>query len=1422
MGIRGLTARKLCVTIIALFFACAAAFAFLFAPTAAGAEESSTVPNIELGAIGETYIIGDASVSSALGAESVRGDADKYGWYVYSEVNNTYRYTRHDIGWEAAMSAVTSADNRVRVVLASDWIAQPTEREVGNIKLYTSFGADEKVFPYGRLEIPQGMYMQLDLNGNVIDRRLRTPDKIDNRDYESEYAGVIYCQGEELEIVDSEPNKTHNGEYDYQKKQLQNESVSVNGGIIAGSRAFYGALNVIRSKVVIRGGTITNNGRVEYGGGGGSAAIQLSGSAVLTMLGGKIVNNANLGRAGSSGTGVCLKDYSVFNMYDGEIADNAIGWAGGGVCSDDESVFNMYGGYILRNTAKSYGGGVYAHGFFNLYGGEIANNSVDTRGGGIYVAGGEIQVCGGKISNNTAPNGGGIYIVGNGDNTGENCISGGEISGNTAKNGNGGGIYVEYLNLACMLTVTGVSITKNNADYGGGIYMGQNGYCAIGDCVISENTSANNGSGVCAQNGGKAYIYGNLRVENNKNTATNAESNLTGNMSVCGKLEDGARIGISVGVSNITASDYKYFNNDVYTQTGKYEGEEPIENFGYNYVIDPNKYFFSDIDGYIILPYDSTYWNGIQFEKTSVISSLPVFKTSYSADASAELQQVNDFGVTYVYEKGFQVKFSVTVEENDVSDRITVQRNSGADYNGEIKEADTYYIRYDYSSSKWTSYAVTILPQDITSEAVTATLSESEYEYDGQAKEPSVTNVTYNGTALTANKDYEITYKNNTDAGTGYAVINFKGNYNGKKELPFEINITGGQYNVAWEYYNGTAWTEVTEQTKFEYIPGYRGNQTNKVRAKLTLKGAAEQGEVVKYAYADGVTEYNDANVTESNISEITVKYTYNEETVAAFRNAGEYTVWLNGESDYPIGGKHETPLNMTKYEIQATDERLSVKLLDNELVYDGAEKRPTVKVVLDYLVLYEGIDYMVTYSDSEHEEQAINGGEAKAEITFIGNYSGTTEITFEISQAVNNWDKMPNIVRWTYGNFKANETVIIAQPKYLLPESNVHISILTGNGETIEGLEDIEAERVVDNTYGECYKITNETIQNKLNELQVNRYILRVWVDGTSSYTELDNEEIVFNVLRAENQWEESPSIESWITGEYDETKNTPTSKSKYGQDNVVITITNETGEYVYYDNSKNLNLLSSMPTGLYIMTAEVKGTDNYTGLKYTNTFRVFDIEGTTVIVEEGMPWWGVLLIVFGVIAIIVAVMVILHVKGVLQLITGKMVIKMRAKADVDATIAAIKAGRMAAAATTTTATTTEDNEKKTEKKAKALEKKAKTPEEKAAELEAKAKAMRKKAEAMKAKAKVIVMTPEEKKAMKAEERAKEKEKTRVKSPEEKAEALEKKAEANEAQAEQLKARAEVMKNRANEMREKSQKRKDKQQDNPTQQEEA
>ena len=1412
MGFRSLTARKLCVTVIALIFACAAAFAFLFAPTTAiKAEESSTVPNIELGAIGVTYIIGDDSVNNLIGAEEVNGNAEEYGWYVYSEANNTYRYTRLDMGWAAAMSAVTSANNRVRVVLASDWIAQPTEREVSNNKLlYTSFGADEKVFPYGRLEIPQGMYMQLDLNGNVLDRGLDCQGN--GLDYQgNEYSSVIYGKNCELEIIDGDPTKTHEGRYDYEKTvnaedgQVQNQTVNVNGGIIAGAyvsdSATIGAVYMESAKLLLRGGTITKNGTNPSGG-----YILCSGiyakNTEFVMLGGNIVNNSSPSQAGTSGGGVYVSNFSIFYMYNGKISDNRTDCYGGGVSVSDASNFVMYGGEISANRAKSRGDGVYLNKGSDMIisGGKVCGNpsvrKSGNNGGGVGVYSSTLTITGGEIFDNMS---GGIDVMDS-----DVTISGGEIYNNESQT-DGGGLYATNSDV----TISGGRIYGNTAKQrGGGIYTEKNSFTVTGG-EITGNTAVQESAGVLCDSD-KINFGGNPVIKNNTVTG---QSNGDRHNFVLGygkrinfisKMEDDAEVFITC------QTVFAYSENQSYI---KYHNVNGVP-------LDPNKYFESSSETKTILLLDSELCD---------LSGAPqkiTFKTAYASTPAELTETTGYYGAWYDYAKDSKIQYELTIDaENQTPKEISKQDFDGTyvAYTGDITDAGHYKITYgiNIGGKEYNlDYYITILPQDITSEAVTA-LSESKYEYDGTVKEPSVT-VTYNGTALTANKDYEITYKNNIDAGTGYAVINFKGNYTGKKELPFEINITGGQYNVAWEYYDGTAWTEVTEQTKFEYIPGYRGNQTNKVRAKLTLKGAAAHGDVIKYAYADGVTEYNDPAVSATNISEITVKYTYNAETVAAFRNAGEYTVWLNGESDYPIGGKHETPLNITKYEIKETDERLTVRITDGNQEYDGSLKRPTVKVVLDYLVLYEGIDYEVTYSDETHEDQAINGGAAKAKITFIGNYSGTTEIGFEITTAENSWEKMPNIVRWTYGNFDTEKTVIIAQPKYLLPEKNVHISILTGNGETIEGLEDIATERVVDNTYGECYKITNETIISKLNELPVNRYTLRVWVDGTSSYTELGNEEIVFNVLRAENYWEESPSIESWITGEYDATKNTPESKSKYGQDNVVITITNETGEYVYYDSSKEINLLSSMGVGLYIMTAEVKGTDNYTGLKYTNTFRVFDIEGTTVIVEEGMPWWGVLLIVVGVIAIIVAVMVILHVKGVLQLITGKMVIKMRAKADVDATIAAIKAGRMAAAATTATATTTEDNEKKTEKKAKALEKKAKTPEEKAAELEAKAKAMRKKAEAMKAKAKVIVMTPEEKKAMKAEERAKEKEKTRVKSPEEKAEALEKKAEANEMQAEQLKARAEVMKNRANEMREKAQKRKEKQQNKPTQQEEA
>lgn len=1436
MGLKGLAARRFCVAIIvALVLACATAFAFVFVSTkTADAEESPNVQATELGEIGVTYIIGEKSIIGKFGAMEVDGNSKQYGYYIVEENNGEYEYTysNHAVGWAKAMQAARV--DCVKVALADDWTA--TETADGD----KIFGSDPTAFDNGSILVPSGATVVLDLNGCVIDRA------------NGNGRAVMVGNEAALELVDGKPDKEHKAadgitdRFTYERIVTEQDGTGeaenvtrtevITGGVITGGNAvadteshysYAGGVYVGElSTFIMNGGAICDNKASNVGGG-----IYVYNLSTFIMNGGAVCNNT-----ANFGGGIFLYTFNTVTINNGAICDNYAAAGAGAIYADNRSWTVMNGG-VVNNNSSAYVGGVYLQNTdFTMNGGEISNNissssgggltlynasftindgvirynkAEENDGGGIHASNSTVNVKGGSVSNNTASGkGGGIYasnnstvnikggvisnnkasIYGGGINVGGSTIimEGGEISGNTVNaNGYGGGVCLYNNN---KFTMRGGVISGNTAGYGGGVHVGGDTTFNMIGGEIRDNITQVNKGGVYTYGTNTIVLGGKAVIKNNKYNGTiekNLQLNNSSPITVGAAFEAGAEIWVT-----------PYKAAEKTTGYAKNNSENGV-------VADPSKYFYSDDESKnVLLLNDEVYF--MTKEKGAL-------KAVYG-EADAEPIEVDGYGAEYEYEKNSAVKYELTVGGEVKTLTVTKWQSNGSytAYSGAMTDVGTYKLTYADGSYRH-DYYITILPRDLTDETVGATLNVTEYEYDGEAKEPSVSEVTYNGATLTAETDYEITYRNNMDAGTGYAVITFKGNYTGSKELPFEINIAGGQYTVTWEYFDGTAWKDVDAATAFEYVPGYRGNQSNRVRAKLTLKGADESGEVIRYAYASGVTDYNDVTVTTGNVSEITVKYEQNGESVSAFREVGAYAAWLDGEADYPIGGEHRITLGIDKYEIDPTDTRLELRLSETEVIYDGTSKRPSVRVVLDYLALYEGIDYTVNYSDEKHEDEAIEGGAAKATITFIGNYSGEAEIAFEIARAVNGWEKLPNIVRWTYGNFDEKGAVIIAKPKYLLPEANVHISILNGNGEDIDGLADIAVEKIIDQTYGECYVVSDEETVTLINTLGVTRYILRVWVDGTSSYSELSDEEIMFNILKAENYWEESPSIESWITGNYDKDKNAPQSKSKFGEQ-VIVKITDETGECVYYDNSTGVDTLSGMRAGLYIMTAQVSGTDDYSALNYSTTFRVFAPESNTVI-TQGMPWWGVLLIVIGVVAVIVIVMLVLHIKGVLQLLTGKMVIRIRAKADVDATIAAVRAGRMAAAAQSaeSTATMTEKEEKKTIKKAENLEKKAKTPEEKAAELEAKAKAMRKKAEAMKAKAKVIVMTPEEKKAMKQEEKEREKEKNRVKSPEERAEALEKKAEQNEAQAEQLKAKAEIMKNRANEMREKAAKKKEK-----------
>ena len=91
------------------------------------------------------------------------------------------------------------------------------------------------------------------------------------------------------------------------------------------------------------------------------------------------------------GAGVEVRNNGRFNLYDGTISSNVIGYgAGAGVNVESGGVFNMYDGEISNNTAaeKASGVSLLTNGTFNLYGGNIADNKAsysEAKGGGVYV-----------------------------------------------------------------------------------------------------------------------------------------------------------------------------------------------------------------------------------------------------------------------------------------------------------------------------------------------------------------------------------------------------------------------------------------------------------------------------------------------------------------------------------------------------------------------------------------------------------------------------------------------------------------------------------------------------------------------------------------------------------------------------------------------------------------------------------------------------------------------------------------------------------------------------------------------------------------------------------------------------------------------------------------------------------------------------
>lgn len=197
-----------------------------------------------------------------------------------------------------------------------------------------------------------------------------------------------------------------------------------------------GGLYAEVNKTLTFKGTLENNTATSYGGGG----YLLRGETILS--GARLLNNS----AANWGGGCHVTSGKLKVQEQTLVEGNTATWSGGGIGMNEGCPSLEMTGGIIRN-----------------------NKSTSEHGGGICTRALISEISGGIIEGNTAAqSGGGICFIGQTYwSRRKNVISGDvRIRGNKAKNG--GGVFSP---VNAELTMTGGVITRNWADYGGGVCL---------------------------------------------------------------------------------------------------------------------------------------------------------------------------------------------------------------------------------------------------------------------------------------------------------------------------------------------------------------------------------------------------------------------------------------------------------------------------------------------------------------------------------------------------------------------------------------------------------------------------------------------------------------------------------------------------------------------------------------------------------------------------------------------------------------------------------------------------------------------------------------------------------------------------------------------------------------------------------------
>lgn len=264
-----------------------------------------------------------------------------------------------------------------------------------------------------------------------------------------------------------------------------------------------------------------------------------------------------------------------------------------------------------------------------------------------------------------------------------------------------------------------------------------------------------------------------------------------------------------------------------------------------------------------------------------------------------------------------------------------------------------------------TSKEFEILKLSIEDASVEFENGQTEYDYNGDFITPNVA-VKLNGSLLTENVDYTISYDNNMNIGTATITITGIGNYSSVITENFEIVGSGLE--------NAKVYFSVNGNEKTTHSLSYSGSSKKSVVEKLIK-----------------------VEIGGNEISDYKVEWYFNNEIVKSVVNVGTYTIVITENENGSFTGTATTTLTFKITQKKITNV-LTVNLTESELSANGNNLIESIGVLVQTDELRENIDYSIVWKNESGEPitEIVDAGVYTAEITILssGNYSYSKTIT--------------------------------------------------------------------------------------------------------------------------------------------------------------------------------------------------------------------------------------------------------------------------------------------------------------------------------------------------------------------------------------------------------------------------------------------